>query len=532
MTTPPPLGMPPVGLLIALAVSFAVIVWIHHVFARRGATQSLLKIGTDESGAAYSLPLVLTVPIYALMLSTVVEVTLVLGCRIGVQYAAYAAARAATVWVPAEILEAERMGMIHLAAANAMTPFASGHSQHVTPHQGNLVANGSTADDLIEAYKSYSSGAAPEEYLRRKWRYAAVATGISLEIESDEYDSPATVAVTYEVPMNVPLVGRFLGHAAPWGANYNTYKLTARATLGLERPKSEEQTLGIAYGRDLGFESSATVVGDMDLAPGSSNSLTKNISSIYSDPSSSIDSPILSSENQNHGPGDFDDAFRRWEQAKQTYAQARRGASDFGEEFENRLVDWIATQPGLLDLGNGWFLTKVGHHRRQLEFVRDVAFEVGFELLEPTKLKWVKRLGIIIKSRGKNASIWAGKRLYRLKKWGRELKFPKIRGDRSTNTRVFYGTPQGQLIEAPAGYRAVTARNGKGLVLLPERQALGNNSSIIRYAEPNVKHTNGSTRYYNSNRQPLNPLTGKPGADSVTHVPLDHKGPLRGYPGR
>ena len=49
---------------------------------------------------------------------------------------------------------------------------------------------------------------------------------------------------------------------------------------------------------------------------------------------------------------------------------------------------------------------------------------------------------------------------------------------------VFYGTPSGQLIEAPPGYYATTAVNGRGLVLLPEGQPLGNNLNIIRYGDP------------------------------------------------
>jgi hypothetical protein len=103
---------------------------------------------------------------------------------------------------------------------------------------------------------------------------------------------------------------------------------------------------------------------------------------------------------------------------------------------------------------------------------------------------------------------------------------------RSANPNVIYGTPQGQLIEAPAGYRAVTAQNGKGLVLLPEGQALGNNSNIIRYGEPNAANPGGYFRYYNSAGQPLNPFTGNPGRNSATHIPLDFEGPLLGYPGR
>jgi hypothetical protein len=98
--------------------------------------------------------------------------------------------------------------------------------------------------------------------------------------------------------------------------------------------------------------------------------------------------------------------------------------------------------------------------------------------------------------------------------------------------RVFYGTPEGQLIEAPPGYQAVTAQNGKGLVLLPEGQTLGDNSSIIRYGESSARSPDGYLRYYNKQGQPLDPATGNPGPNSATHIPPDYQGPLTGYPGR
>lgn len=98
--------------------------------------------------------------------------------------------------------------------------------------------------------------------------------------------------------------------------------------------------------------------------------------------------------------------------------------------------------------------------------------------------------------------------------------------------RVFYGTPQGQLIEGPAGYAPVTAQNGQGLVLLPEGQTLGNNASIIRWGEPTAQNPSGYFRYYNGQGQPLNPATGLRGPNSVTHISPGYQGPLIGYPGR
>ncbi len=98
------------------------------------------------------------------------------------------------------------------------------------------------------------------------------------------------------------------------------------------------------------------------------------------------------------------------------------------------------------------------------------------------------------------------------------------------SSRIFYATPEGQLIEAPAGYEAVTAENGSGLVLKPSGQVLGENSNIIRYGEPNTQNPNGYFRYYNGYGQPLNPATGQPGSNPITHIPLNYQGPLNGYP--
>jgi len=91
--------------------------------------------------------------------------------------------------------------------------------------------------------------------------------------------------------------------------------------------------------------------------------------------------------------------------------------------------------------------------------------------------------------------------------------------------RVFYGTPEGALIPAPEGYTAVAAQNGRGLVLLPGGQALGDNANIIRYGDQ------GYIRYYNDFGQPLNPMTGLPGTNALTHFSPDYIGPLLNYPG-
>jgi hypothetical protein len=99
--------------------------------------------------------------------------------------------------------------------------------------------------------------------------------------------------------------------------------------------------------------------------------------------------------------------------------------------------------------------------------------------------------------------------------------------------RVFYVPTQGPPVLAPPGYVAVTAQNGRGLVLLARGQALGNNQNIIRIQDPSGNCPGGSSRYYNGvgNGQPLVPWTGKPGLENDTHNPLNYQGPMLGYPG-
>jgi hypothetical protein len=79
----------------------------------------------------------------------------------------------------------------------------------------------------------------------------------------------------------------------------------------------------------------------------------------------------------------------------------------------------------------------------------------------------------------------------------------------STGGRVFYGTPSGQLMVTPPGYVAQTAMNGKGLVLLPEGQAIENFANTIRWGDPNKFNPNGYFRYYDAKGRPINPQTGK-----------------------
>lgn len=209
----------------------------------------------SDDGASYSLNLALVTPLYALMICFLIEITLMLNVQIGVDYAAFTAARSAIVWLPAEITQrntAEQMpAMVHLAAAQALTPYASS----LESNQRNDGASGGDGEQpYFEAYgQTAESGSQTQEYVGRKRRYAMAATSISMkpsweEILSTQDSGPQLVDVTvkYEMPFNVPGVGKILGRRSSSGPGY-VRDLTATVTLELERPKSGDGTLGWDY---------------------------------------------------------------------------------------------------------------------------------------------------------------------------------------------------------------------------------------------------------------------------------------------
>ena len=98
------------------------------------------------------------------------------------------------------------------------------------------------------------------------------------------------------------------------------------------------------------------------------------------------------------------------------------------------------------------------------------------------------------------------------------------------NSPCFYTAPNGVTIKAPNGYAAVTGENGKGLVLLPKGQSITNRANIVRYGEATARAPQGYFRYYNSLGQPINPLTGNPGSNALTHILPSFVGRLLGYP--
>lgn len=242
-----PLGIPWIGCVIVLLV-----------LGKRMSRPSfnLRKLLKSENGAAYSLSLALLTPLYTLMICFLIELTLMLNVQIGVDYAAYCAARSAIVWLPAEVTpdssQAQLAEMVHLAAAQGLTPYAPSHDKHRRSDGGRAPVGDA---DYLAAYDQLVTTGQHQQatYVQKKYQYALAATQVEFDpplnaifSQSNSVDQVIKVTVRYEMPFNTPGVGLILGRKSSSGTGY-VRELKATVTLQLERPKTKNGRLGFEY---------------------------------------------------------------------------------------------------------------------------------------------------------------------------------------------------------------------------------------------------------------------------------------------
>lgn len=88
---------------IALAIGFASLRVVVRVSGAKLDFRRLRRIHSCETGAVQSLAFVLTLPLFIMIVMFIVQVSQLMIGIMGVHYATFAAARAATVWAPARV---------------------------------------------------------------------------------------------------------------------------------------------------------------------------------------------------------------------------------------------------------------------------------------------------------------------------------------------------------------------------------------------------------------------------------------------
>jgi hypothetical protein len=202
---------------------------------------SLRTLWQGEQGAAYVLSYTMVFPLYLYLVCLIIEATGLLLVKAGTIYAAYAAARSAVVWLPAEPAN-QAQSRATLAALQCLTPFASPSDLHADGPQPD------TQEQTAYIREAGKRLRGPElnSYLQAKFRYAAKATRVDIQ-GGTCFEDPVRLRLTYQAPTYVPGVGRIFGQRSPWGGKYYTVEVITEVVLPDETPQSENGKLGIPY---------------------------------------------------------------------------------------------------------------------------------------------------------------------------------------------------------------------------------------------------------------------------------------------
>lgn len=223
------------------AMQRAALFWFEWLPGQRARIRrSLLAAVRGESGLSYTLGMMLTIPLFALLVAAAIEITLMLATKLAVQQAAIAAGRAAKVWEAADEKQVDataRARKVKLAAVNVLWPLASGAKAHaggvtrstatvsstegVTGDGAPTVAVALTEADASAAiehgYERFSEMPRKRDYTVRKFLQASDGTTVVVE-RGGTNDSPRLqVTVKYNRPFQIMPIGRIFGERSTAG---------------------------------------------------------------------------------------------------------------------------------------------------------------------------------------------------------------------------------------------------------------------------------------------------------------------------
>jgi hypothetical protein len=236
----------PISIVYALsAVSLIGLFLLIKASAKRIRKSQFARVASEEDGAAYTISYVMVIPCYAMLICMVIETSALLPAKIGSVYAAYAAARTATVWSTATDWDnAEKKAIA--AGRHAFVPFASS-TQGLRP---DAISRESAS--YVMAHVAFSDSPAREKYLLAKFDYAQRAVHVNVD-QPTNWEDDIIATVTYEFPFNIPGISRIFGDRRDDGSYY--FPIESTVTLMNEAPQNDvdrSQTntnpLGIGYG--------------------------------------------------------------------------------------------------------------------------------------------------------------------------------------------------------------------------------------------------------------------------------------------
>lgn len=221
-----------------LIASAAVLCLLARANRARLKPRRLLRLHADQRGAVQSLSFVIALPLFIMVLLLIVQVSQLMIGQIAVEYAAFAAARAAAVWIPADVDETEtwncvteyapaeesqlfpvdlgirheltpegyKYAKIRMAAAMACLPVSPSRSLPVAETQSNQLAA------LERVYKALVPNAAESarvsERLKNKLMYTLSTDILAVDVRFYHYQSHHELPLAIPVRMN-PMTGEF-----------------------------------------------------------------------------------------------------------------------------------------------------------------------------------------------------------------------------------------------------------------------------------------------------------------------------------
>jgi hypothetical protein len=208
-------------------------------WSRITAPPVVRRLVVGEDGAGTTIAYLMVVPLYIVTMMLILETCFMLLARVGVGYAAFAAARSAIVLGEQANAEAS----VRQAAVAAFTPFASSLR---TAAAGAAADRQAYVTAFEEAARRRGADTGNTGYVSRQHADAAAHIRVTTRRlqRGEPWEEDVEVTVAYAYPFVIPLVGRLLGAVSAGGV----FQLRGVAVLGMEHPENPERKLGIAYG--------------------------------------------------------------------------------------------------------------------------------------------------------------------------------------------------------------------------------------------------------------------------------------------